>query len=184
MRPTRAARWRAWAELDAAIYALHPSLSWNPEQWHSPRTSSIEGYSRVLIESYLITSCSKRLLDVMLGQRGCFLRYDRREGSDLCECLLSRCVAVMGQDKSSKYAWLRMFGKIVRQARRQTMLPALRNTPMFTQQHTAYETKEFKPGLRSCPSTPRCIIGGEVDPDCVCSKGNRHSKSDSRLLQR
>eukprot|EP00966_Prymnesium_polylepis_P079009 1831099-Prymnesium_polylepis.1 len=90
----------------------------------------------------------------------------------------------MGQDKSSKRAWLRMFGKIVRQARRQTMEPGQRNTPMFTDQHTVYENKVFTPGLRSCPSTPKCIIGGEINAECICAMGNRHSKSDSQLLQR
>eukprot|EP00966_Prymnesium_polylepis_P321553 7377863-Prymnesium_polylepis.2 len=60
----------------------------------------------------------------------------------------------MGQDKVSKRCWLRMFGKISRQARRQTMDPALRGTPMFSQQHTVYQTQQHTPGLRSCNSTP------------------------------
>ena len=40
----------------------------------------------------------------------------------------------MDQNKASKHVWLRMFGKILRQARRQTMDPDLRGTPMFLQQ--------------------------------------------------
>ena len=90
----------------------------------------------------------------------------------------------MGEDKSSKWKWLRLFGKIVRQARRQTMDPAARQSPMFTQQHTVYQNKEFVPGFCSCNSTPHCIIGGVVTPGCICEQGNRHSKSNAKLRQK
>jgi hypothetical protein len=134
--PCPSARWDAWAALDKAVYALDRSLHWDVDtlEWHTCKTSSIEGYSRVLIESKLISSDSSRYLDVMVGHRGCRVVYDRRKGSDLCESLFSRCVVVMDQNKASKHVWLRMFGKILRQARRQTMDPDLRGTPMFSQQ--------------------------------------------------
>lgn len=183
---TPAERWVAWADHDRAIYELDASLRLDPDDpmWHSPKTSSIEGYSRVLVESWLVSSASKREVDLMVGAEGIFVRYYRRDGSDLCECLFSRCVATMGEDKSSKWKWLRLFGKIVRQARRQTMDPATRQSPMFTQQHTVYENKEFVLGFCSCKSTPRCVIGGAVTPGCICEQGNRHTKSDAKLRQK
>ena len=95
-----AERWKPRDLLDGMIVDLHESLRWDPEGvWVSPRSMLIDGYSRVLIESYLITHCSSRILEVMIGPDGCAFVYDRRQGSDLCESLFSRCVAVMNQDK-------------------------------------------------------------------------------------
>ena len=51
-------------------------------------------------------------------------------------------------------------------------------------QHTVYEHKTFVKGLRSCPSQPKCVIGGACSEGCVCSQGNRHTASDAKLLKR
>jgi hypothetical protein len=143
-----AERWASWERMDTFLTSLHPSLSWDPEgTWASPFTASIDGYSRVLIESYMVSNDSSRLIDIMVGHRGCRFVYDRRKGSDLCECLFSRCVAVMGQDKVSKRMWTRMFAKIVRQARVPTSNRACRT-------HARTRTRTHAPGTLSSLCLP------------------------------
>lgn len=183
---SRAARWKAWAKIDRAIEAMHPSLRWEPTSltWSSPKTSHIEGYSRVLMESYLVSNDSSRYLDVMLGEKGSSLVYDRRKGSDLCESLFSRCVEVMRQDKVSKRVWLRMIAKIVRQTRRATMERAERRVTHFASQNRIYQDKEFVDGFRCCVCVPHCQIGGAIAEGCACAKQGRRVKTEARLVLR
>ena len=180
-----AERWRVWAANDDAVLALHPSLRWEPDSlvWHSPKTASIEGYSRVVIESKLITNDSNRLLDVMVGADAAKLVYDRRKGSDLCESFFSTCVDVMGE-KVSKRCWLRMLAKIMRQTRRKTMAFEERKTAFFTDQHKVYLDKTFQAGFRSCVCLPRCVIGGPINSSCVCAGETRHATENAKLMLR
>ena len=177
-------RWQGWAKFDATIDQLHPSMRWDVNDWHSPKTLLIECYSRVLVECWRISNDSSRLMDVMIGAEGCRLVNDRRKGSDLCELTFSRCVERMG-DKATKRNWMRMLAKIVRQARRQVLDPALRASPMFSLQNRVYEDKTFQSGFRACICKPSCV------PDCIaadcagCSaKGNRRTGAEAALVAR
>ena len=180
------ARWAVWNNTTLVIRGLDPSLQWNPTSlsWHSPRSTSIEGYSRVLLESYLVMCDSCRALDIMVGRHGCRYTYDRRKGSDLCEALFARCVEVMRQDKVSKRCWLRFFAKIVRQSRRKLMDKAERRTPIFSEQHKVYQDGIFVPGFRSCLCQPPCQIGGQKCSTCICAQENSRAASRTKLLSR
>ena len=139
----------------------------------------------MVIESYLISHCSSRILEVMVGPEGCQILYDRRQGSDLCESLFSRCVSVMGQDKVSKRAWLRMFSKIARQAERQLMSPDARGHPMFSAQNRVYQDKAFQAGFRCCACYPQhCVIGGACARECACSAESRHARERAKMRAR
>ena len=178
-------RWEAKQALAARVEALHPSFGWDPGGvWHSPKTASIQGYSRVLLESWLITNNTCQFKEVAVGWEGCVLLSDRDEGSNLCESLFARCVAYQRQDKVSKRAWLRSMAKIIRQTRRQIMDPLLRRTPMFSQQNRVYKDKALSAGWRACRKQPPCVIGGFIHPGCPCGASNRHSKMVDDLMKR
>ena len=110
-----------------------------------------------------------------------------RHGHDCAwssECLFSRAVEVCGEDKVSKRKWLRMLAKILaQQARRQTMDPAQRGSPMFSSQHNVYEHQTFAPRFRSCVSVPYCVPGA-CKAGCVCDASNRKAASDAALQKR
>jgi hypothetical protein len=180
------ARWDAWAAQDAAIEALHPSLRWDSLSplAGSPKVASIEGYSRVVLECERVSNDSSRWLDLMVGPEGCRLICDRHKSSDPCECFFSMCVSKMGQDKVTKFQWLKFLGPITRMARRRVMDTADRRSPLNTQQKHVYMREDFVKGFRCCCCSPPCAIGGHVNPQCACAAEGRHAKEDEKRAQR
>ena len=187
--PSPLARWLVWGQMDAAVESLDPSLRWDLDtlEWASPKTSSIEGYSRVLMESKLISSASSRVVDLMVGEFACRHVRDRHKGSDLCELLFSEAVAAFSQDKVTKAKWHQVFPKILRLYRRKMMSPDERRTPLFTQQRVVYMRESlFVAGFRCC--TAGCRIGVAASTPaqaaCICHQQNSRAKEYLALMRR
>ena len=178
-----AARWRARDAQDAMILDLHASLRWMPDRdkWVSPTTASIDGYSRVLIESYLISHDSGRALEVMLGPEASRLIYDRRMGSDLCESLFAQCVHRTLQDKPSKRTIDRQLSKIVRHTQRRTMDPLKRGYGLHASSNRVYDDKAHQPRFRCCTCSPPCVIGGRFSEGCACAASGRRRASMAKI---
>ena len=179
-------RWDVWEEQDEAIEVLHESFRWNPSSpvWVSPKTASIEGYSRVVLECYRVTNDSSRWLDLMVGPEGCRFVCDRHKQSDPCECFFSQCVAKMDKDKATKYQWLKFLGPIMRMSRRRVMDVRDRKTPLNAQQKHVYMRSDFVQGWRCCRCSSPCQIGGHVNPQCACAAEGRHVKADEKRVLR
>jgi hypothetical protein len=192
--PSPVARWDVWQRTDDFIRALHPSFEWdvNSLSWASPRTSSIQGFSRVLLESEFISHDASRWVDIMIGcchwlpdiDHGVRLVKDRNKGTNVVECLFSCTVAKMREDKSTLYKWKRMMPSIIRAARRKLMSDEERGTSYHTQQRHVYNYKAHVKGFRSCKSVPPCEIGAKPTEGCVCAHETRHVASHARLKLR
>ena len=60
------------------------------------------------------------------------------------------CVAKHGQDKVTKYQWLKFLGPIIRMARRRIMDKENRRSALNTQQTCVYMRGDFVKGFRCC----------------------------------
>lgn len=126
----------------------------------------------------------RRLLRRKEIERMIRLIYDRRRGSDLCECIYARATAKLG-DKAPKRLWRHFFRAITRQTARQLMDAILRRSPMWAAQHAVYGDKQFVKGFRACVCTVLCQIGKECAKDCKgVNATNRHTKSEAKMLDR
>ena len=182
-----AARWRAWRQMDARVHGMDESFTWDPTstEWHSPTGKrSIEGFSRVLTESFLVSNDTSRLLDLMIGAEGISFVRDRGKSSDLCECFFSCCVAKMRQDKVTKFQWIKHLPSIIRMYQRKMMDAEERRTPLNTQQRHVYKYEDMVQGFRCCCCVPVCVIGGAVNPQCACAKHGRHQRQGDKLVLR
>ena len=90
----------------------------------------------------------------------------------------------MGQDKVTKYQWLKFLGPIMRMARRRVMDTRDRRTALNAQQKHVYLREDFVEGWRCCRCSLPCAIGGSVDPQCACAADGRHAKADDKRVQR
>ena len=90
----------------------------------------------------------------------------------------------MGQDKVTKFQWLKFLGPIMRMSHRRVMDVKDRRSPLNTQQKHVYQRSDFVEGFRCCCCSPPCQIGGHVNPQCVCATDGRHTKADDKRVQR
>ena len=125
----------------------------------------------------------RRLLEIMLGAHGSLLVFDRREASDLCECINSMSRGKLGE-KVSEERWMQYIPRLARHAERLLQDVASRGYPMFTENTGVYLRHLFERWWRGCTCVPLCTLDS-ISPKCACvSETNRKTLSIDKLMDR
>jgi len=135
------------------------------------------------MEAVLMQNSQRRLLEIMLGAHGSLLVFDRREASDLCECINSMSRGKLGE-KVSEERWMQYIPRLARHAERLLQDVASRGYPMFTENTGVYLRHLFERWWRGCTCVPLCTLDS-ISPKCACvSETNRKTLSIDKLMDR